>query len=405
MTMRSIGLDLGSREVSFCEVRSGKVVARRTASSVEMLNDLLGPGTAPARVAIEACREAWQVHDLLTSWGHEVLLVDTTRARRLGIGQHGRKTDRVDAEALAQAVERGGIPTAHLLSPARRELRDELHVRQALVETRAQYITTIRGLVRAHAEKLERCATDDFTAKLRDAKLPPRTRELIEPLAQMLVLLDQQIASVNARLEKLCGVEPVIERLTTTPGVGLIVSAAFVSVIDDAKRFQHAHQVESYLGLVPSEDTSGGRDKRRLGSITKHGNPYLRAMLIQAAWAIWRVRDDDPLKRWGHAVAKRRGKRIAVVAMARRLAGVLWALWRDGTVYDAARVGQAIARGLNAQAQSIEVHAQAMKRAADKAHRRRKDIERTQPNAPVPGGRARPRTRTSSAQKEVVTSS
>lgn len=121
------------------------------------------------------------------------------------------------------------------------------------------------------------------------------------------------------------------------PRVGLIVAAAFVSVIDEAARFRSAHQVEAYLGLVPGEDSSGGR--RKIGSITKQGNAYPRSMLLQAAWCVLRSRDvQDPLQLWGKAVAKRRGNRIGAVAVARRLTGVLWAMWRDGTVYDAALV-------------------------------------------------------------------
>jgi hypothetical protein len=159
--------------------------------------------------------------------------------------------------------------------------------------------------------------------------------------------------------------EPVIARLTTAPGVGIIVAAILVSVIDDAKRFSNAHQVESYLGLVPSEDTTGGR--QRLGSITKHGNAYARSMLVQAAWAILRMSpSSDPLARWGHAVVERRGKRIGVIALARRLAGILWAMWKTDTVYEAARVGMASARGVAQHAQSLEVQADAMKRAAAK---------------------------------------
>ena len=123
--MRKVALDLAERKISYCEVESGKAIVRRTASSLSLLRDLLGPGRPPARVAIEACREAWHVHAVLEKWGNEVLLVDTTRVRQLGIGQHGRKTDRIDAEVLALAVERGTIPEAHVLSPARQRLRLE----------------------------------------------------------------------------------------------------------------------------------------------------------------------------------------------------------------------------------------------------------------------------------------
>jgi transposase len=371
--MRSMGLDLGAREVSLCEIAEGKVVARRTASSLEGLKDLLGPGTLAARVALEACREAWVVHDTLRGWGHDVLVVDTTRLKQVGIGHHGRKTDRIDAERLARAVEHGSIPLAHVLSPHRRQLREQLAVRRALVETRAQYITTIRGLVRARGERLPSAETRSFVPLVQRTTLSAETRALVGPLLVTLETLDVQIGQVDTALETVCAEEPVIVRLTTAPGVGLVVAAAFVSVVDEAKRFHNAHQVASYLGLVPCEDSSGGRTRHRLGAITKQGNSYLRALLVQAAWALMRTTGDDPLRRWAAAVAERRGKRVAVVAVARRLAGVLWALWRDGAVYDAAQVGAATARGLERQAQSLEVQAAAMRRAALKAKQRQRE--------------------------------
>lgn len=366
--MRSVGLDLGVREVSYCEVSNGAVVARRTVSALAALDDLLGGDCARATVAVEACREAWHVHDLLRARGHEVLLVDTTRARRLGIGQHGRKSDRIDAEALARAVERGGIPLAHVLSPERRRLRERLAVRRALVETRAQYITTIRGLVRARGEKLPvHCHSEQFVTKLQQAELSGELQQLLAPLARTLEQLEAQLRACEAELER-AAAEPEVARQMTVPGVGVIVASAFLSVIDDARRFRHAHQVASYLGLVPSEDSTGGR--RRLGAITKQGNSYLRHLLVQAAWSTLRTRGDDPLKRWGQAVAKRRGKRIAVVALARRLAGVLWAILRDRSVYEPERVGLASACGLQAQAQSVELQARALERAAIKLRKR-----------------------------------
>ena len=121
--MRIVALDLGTKKTSYCALSQGEVVHRTTVSEIESLRPLLGPEQPAARVAIEACREAWFVHDLLVEWGNEVVLVDTTRSRQLGIGQHGRKTDRIDAETLARALEAGRIPLAHLLSPKRRELR------------------------------------------------------------------------------------------------------------------------------------------------------------------------------------------------------------------------------------------------------------------------------------------
>ena len=371
--MRNVGLDWAARKISFCEVSGERVITRRTVSSLDHLDELLGPGCPPARVALEACREAWFIHAKLTRWGHEVVVVDTTRVKQLGIGQHGRKTDRIDAEVLARALERRTIPVAHVLSPARQKLRLELGIRRALVETRAQYITTVRGLARAHGEPLASCDANRFVRRVREASLSTETRDLIEPLVSLIVAVEQQLLAVEQRIDQLCAKEPVIQRLTTVPGVGIIVAAAFVSVIDEAKRFRHAHQIGSYLGLVPAENTSG--DHRRLGAITKKGNTYMRFLLVQAAWSLVRRRQpDDPLRRWTLSLADRRGKRIAIVALARRLAGLLWAMWRDGTVYDAHVVAQTSAQGLRRQAQSAQQRAAALELAAAKADERRERL-------------------------------
>jgi transposase len=366
--MRNVALDLGAKKIAFCEVSEGTVVNRATVTSLLSLEPMLGPQAAPTRVAIEACREAWFVHAHLTKWGNEVLVIDTTRSAKLGIGQHGRKNDRIDAEVMARAVERGGIPLAHVLSPHRRELRRALGVRRALVETRTQYIVTVRGLVREQGERVPTCASDHFLAHVRKATLGDKVRATIEPLVSTLEPVEAQLAEVEQRLVELCSTEPAVALLMTAPGVGPIIAASFVSVIDDAHRFRNAHQVESYLGLVPSEDSSGG--KRRLGAISKQGNSYLRSVLVQGAWGILRGADpSDPLRQWGNAIAKRRGKSIAVIALARRLAGVLWAMWRDDTAYDPALVARAGARGLRLAAQQTEFRATALERAAVKLRR------------------------------------
>jgi transposase len=372
--MRSVGLDLGKKEVSYCEVADGRVVVRRTASGIGGLDDLLGPESAPAVIAIEACREAWHVHDVLTKNGHRVLLIDTTRVKQLGVGQHGRKRDRIDAELFAFAVARGTIPLAHILSPHRRALREKLNARRTLVETRASFVTTVRGIVRARGEKLGGCDTEDFGKKLALSSLSDGARVAIAPLAAVLETLDTQLSGVEAELEQLAAQEPAIAKMTSAPGVDIIVAAVFTSVIDEAKRFPNAHAVESYLGLVPREDSTGGRDKQKLGSITKCGNAYARSTLVQAAWCILRGRGEDPLRTWARGVERRRGKRVAVVALARRLAGVLWAMWHRNQTYNPERVGNASARGLQDAALATELAAKAMHLVAKKAARRTKKI-------------------------------
>jgi transposase len=125
-----------------------------------------------------------------------------------------------------------------------------------------------------------------------------------------------------------------VQRLATAPGIGPVTATAFVATLDEITRFATAHQLEAYLGLVPSERSSGERQRR--GRITKAGNTRMRWLLVEAAWRVLRSprADAAPLRAWAERIALRRGKRIAVVALARRLAGVLYAMWRDGTSYD-----------------------------------------------------------------------
>jgi transposase len=368
--MRYVGLDLGVRHIAYCEVKDGKVIDRCTVRKFSQLASRIGPDRPPAQVAFEACREGWYLHDELKSRGHTPLMLDTTRVRQIGIGQHKRKNDAIDAETIAIAVESGRIPLAHVLSPERRALRAQLSVRGALVETRAQYVTTIRGLARSAGVLLPTCTTETFASKVEAAALDEPTRALVAPLVAVLKALEIELASVEATLAGMAQRDPVIGLCATVPGVGLIVAATFVSVIDEAKRFHNAHAVGAYLGLVPGEATTGGPSKRRLGGITKQGNTMARVMLVQSAWLILRSRDaDDPLRRWADNIVQKRGKRIAVVALARKLAGVLWAMWRDGTVYDRATNATESAVGVRREARKQAHRADALQAAAKKLRR------------------------------------
>lgn len=372
--MRSVGLDLGARHIAWCEVVDGVVSRRGSVRRLDELEPLLGATTVPARVAFEASREAWHVHDVMVGWGKQPVLLDTTRIRRIGVGQHGRKNDSIDAEAIAMAMDAGRVPVAHVLSPERRVLRAKLSVRGELVDMRARQVTLLRGLARAAGVLISSSSTDSFLQKLQQAPIGESTRALMAPLVATLTVAQEQLAEADVQIAKVAKADPIIRLCATAPGVAVIVAATFVSVIDEAKRFRNAHAVSAYLGLVPGESTTGG--KQRLGSITKHGNAHARAMLVQSAWLILRSDSDDPLRRWATDLAKTRGKKIAAVALARKLAGVLWAMWRDGTVYDAGFQARESAKGLHTDAQSQELRAQAMALVAKKIQRRERTPRR-----------------------------
>ena len=130
-----------------------------------------------------------------------------------------------------------------------------------------------------------------------------------------------------------------MSRLRSVPGVGVIVATTFRAFIDRHERFARAGQVSAAIGLVPREDSSA--ERRHRGHITKAGPGELRSLLIQAAWVCWRHGGSGTLRAWVDGIAARRGKRIAVVALARRLSRILFALWRDDTTFDLQKLAMA----------------------------------------------------------------
>lgn len=367
--MRSVGLDLGVRKISFCEVSDQKVVRRATVEGVQGLERWLGPGTPKARVVFEACRTAWLVHQQMLDWGHEPVMLDTTRSRAYGVGAHGRKSDRNDAEAIAMLGERGHYPQAHVLSIARQRLRHLTLARRTLVEIRANLATTIRGVCTAEGLALPSCETERLASVLGTVAWPQPLQPAMDPLCKALAATEQQLCALEQQLHEVVQQDSAILRLMTVPGVAEVCAATFASVIDQAARFRNAHQVAAYLGLVPAQDSSGDRD--RLGHITKRGNKYARTLLVESAQVILNLRTLalDPLRLWAKSLEERRGRKIAAVALARRLAGVLWAIWRDGTVYAPQLAARASARGVRLSAeQRLEL--------ADQLHPARKKLAR-----------------------------
>jgi len=130
-----------------------------------------------------------------------------------------------------------------------------------------------------------------------------------------------------------------VQRLQTVPGVGPVVALTFRAYVDDVARFPSASHVSAAMGLVPREDSSA--ERRHRGHITKAGPSEVRSLLVQAAWACWRSKGSGSLHAWVERVAARRGRRIAVVALARRLSRILYAIWRDLSVFAAATLAAA----------------------------------------------------------------
>lgn len=287
-------------------------------------------GMTRSRIVIEASTESEWVAQCLEGFGHEVIVADPNFAPMYATRSRRIKTDRRDARALCDATRLGAYRPAHRPPGQRMHERAQLRVRQALVSTRSRYISLIGALVRREGYRLLPGSSASFTARLWKVHLPRHLEDEMEPLVAALKVIDEQIKLADRRLADEVKDNEVVKRLVTAPGVGPVTAVTFVALVDRVDRFSTARQLRAYLGVVPREMSSGERQQR--GHITKAGNGRMRSLLVEAAWTVMRSRriDAQPLRAWAEAIAKRRGKRIAAVALARKLAGVLFAMWRDG---------------------------------------------------------------------------
>ena len=335
--MDTIGLDLHKRESQLCTLTpEGEIIERRITTSRERFTAVLG-GRPPARILVEASTESEWVARHLESLGHEVIVADPNFAPMYATRSRRVKTDRRDARTLAEACRLGAYRRAHRASDEQRHVRAELAVRDALVKTRTRYVAVIKALVRRDGLRLPSGNAEHTERKLAALGMPNDLALELAPLRALWGPLHEQITGANERLATLAAADPVVTQLMTAPAIGPVTAVAFVATLDCITRFTSAHQVEAYLGLTPREYSSG--EQQRRGRISKTGNARMRFLLVEAAWRVLRTKDEAaaPLKAWAAGIAQRRGRSIAAVALARRLAGILYAMWRDGKDYRAPR--------------------------------------------------------------------
>jgi transposase len=335
--MDTIGLDVHKRESQLCLLTAeGELVEQRIVTSRDRFAAVLG-GRAPARVLLEASTESEWVARHLESLGHEVIVADPNFAPMYATRSRRVKTDRRDARTLAEACRLGAFRRAHRASDTQRQVRAELAVRDVLLRTRSRCIAVTKALLRGDGLRLPSGKAEHTERKLAALALPGDLAQSLAPLRAVWAPLAAELTAADDRLAARAQQDPVVARLMTAPSIGPVTALAFVATLDDVTRFRSAHQVEAYLGLTPREYSSG--EQQRRGRISKTGNPRMRWLLVEAGWRILRTPDPAaaPLKAWAEGIALRRGRSIAAVAVARRLAGILYAMWRDGQDYRAAR--------------------------------------------------------------------
>jgi transposase len=331
--MLHIAIDLGSTRSQVCIRKADGEIVEEGAHPTARLNGRLKK-YPPSRVVLETCSEAFSVADAAREAGHEVRIVPATMVRTLGVGSRGIKTDKRDARILSEVSCRIELPSVHLPSPISRNLKVLLTMRDSMVASRTKLINSVRGYLRTRLMHVRLGATKSFPGKVRRAlnASPDGAPAAVERLLVAIEKLTEQISQATKELDDLAAMDETCVRLMTAPGVSTISALRFLSTIDDVSRFPTASAVQSYLGLTPGENSSSQRQRKT--SITKAGSPQVRWTLGQACWNAWRHRRNDPLVLWASQVAERRGRAIAIVAMTRKLAGILFAIWRDGTKYD-----------------------------------------------------------------------
>ena len=330
--MNHVAIDLGGRESQVCARRPDGTIVEEKKVATRRLPDVM-KGWPQSRVIVETSAEAFHIADAAQAHGHEVRVVPATLVKTLGVGSRGVKNDRRDARILSEVSCRIEMPSVHVPSTMARELKWLCGTREALVETRTKLINNARGWLRTQLWRIGKGAIGTFAARVR-AHAATHKQQLPEHVERLLGLIEQvhaQVRQADNQVQRIACDHSVCRRLMTVPGVGPVTAVRFLAAIDEAKRFPNAHALESYLGLTPGEDSSSERERRT--AITKAGPTELRRTLVQAAWTAFRTQPTEPMVAWATQVAARRGKFIAIVALARKMAGILFALWRDGTVY------------------------------------------------------------------------
>jgi transposase len=333
--MDHIAIDLGSRESQVCVRRAdGEILEERRVGTRSL--DKYLRGRPKSRVVVEACAEAFSVADAALATGHETVVVPASLAPSMGVGDRGIKTDVRDARNLSEASCRmSKLPMVHVPTKASRDRKAMCGMREGMVQARTKLMNTVRGWTRPQGLGVVRSGSPTtFPVRVsehvaeRGGTIPP----YVEQVLRAIQALSVQIEEADQAMEEMAASDPTCQLLMTAPGVGPTTAVRFAAAIDSVGRFANAHKLEAYLGLTPGEHSSSQR-KRRTG-VTKAGASKLRWVLVQAAWAARRYYKDHAMVLWSHEVEKRRGKQVAVMALARKLAGVLYAMWRDGSQYN-----------------------------------------------------------------------
>lgn len=331
----TIGLDLAKSVFQIHAVgENGQVIARRTLRRAKLLDffrDL-----EPCLVGLEACGSAHHWANAISQFGHTVRLMPPAYVKAY---VKRNKTDAADAEAICEAVTRPTMRFVPIKSPGDQAAGMVLKARELFIRQRTQTANAMR----AHMAELGIVAATGMTsvAKLiailrndEDTRLPSAARVALLEMADQLEKLTTRIDTLDTKIVAGVKTDETARRLTSIPGVGAIIAATVRVAVQDPVAFRTGRDLAAWIGLTPRSNSSGG--KERLGGISKRGNKQLRTLLIVGATAVLKqARRGLQLPAWIVSLMARRPYKVAAVALANRMARMIWALLVKGGTYQA----------------------------------------------------------------------
>jgi len=329
-----VGLDVSLDKTTICVISEHGEIIREAeaASEPEVLSRWLYELDGRiAVVGLEAGPLSQWLHRGLMDAGLDAVLMETRQVKG-ALKAMPIKTDRRDAEGIARLLHLGWFRPDHCKSVSAQETRAVLGARKAIQQNMIALKMSLRGLLRNFGLKVGAISRGWFKIRIRElAGGNPMLEAATAPMLRARETLRQELATLEKHVRQFAQDDPVCRRLMTMPGGGAVVALTFRAAVDDPTRFRSSKRIGPWVGLTPSRNQSGERDVS--GGITKAGDVNMRRALCQAATLMMNRGRSTWLRTWGAKLAQRRGRKIAMVALARRIAVILHRIWIDGSVF------------------------------------------------------------------------
>jgi len=327
-----IGLDVSARSVNVCVVDADSRVVHERKMGVdpeEIASHILGLGLGIERVGLEAGMLSQYLYAGLAAAGLPVICVET-RHMKAALSAQLNKTDRHDARGLAQMMRVGLYKMVHVKTPTSQRLRTVLTARHLLRAKLLDLENEVRGFLRNLGFDLGKVTARDFERRVVELAEGTGLMVVVNPLLAVRRALREGFAQLDDLVVRLAREDTTCRRLMTVPGVGPLVALTFRATVDIPARFRRSRAVGAHFGLTPRKFQSGEVDKS--GRISKWGDAMMRTALYEAAQVLLtRVKRWCALKAWAAQIARRRGHKKAIIALARRIGVILHRMWIDGT--------------------------------------------------------------------------